>query len=256
MWDDSSFNSRIPNGGTPEPRSGAPKKDPTTQVTGLKFDLGFNENATRHYYFTVNGNYAAKPIDIAFKAGNGFTTGQLCGPSPACDSDDPADLPSSLGDRVWRDDNDNGIQDPGEPGVPGITVRLLTADSDILKTTTTDPDGFYTFTVHNTGDLPLSNVRIEDPLVPVSGGPLTLQPGESDTATFTARLTLTAADLLEPDFFNTARVLAETPAGHTLTHEISTSAPKSMRTAPPKNTPTATTSKPTSTSFTTRMPPG
>lgn len=32
--------------------------------------------------------------------------------------------PASLGDRVWFDTNTNGKQDPGEPGIPGITLRL------------------------------------------------------------------------------------------------------------------------------------
>jgi hypothetical protein len=31
----------------------------------------------------------------------------------------------SIGDFVWRDDNKNGIQDSGEPGVAGVTVELF-----------------------------------------------------------------------------------------------------------------------------------
>ncbi len=38
-------------------------------------------------------------------------------------------IPSaSLGDFVWLDGNRNGIQDPGEPGLAGVTVRLYAAD--------------------------------------------------------------------------------------------------------------------------------
>lgn len=33
--------------------------------------------------------------------------------------------PAGLGDRLWDDLNFNGIQDGGEPGIPGVTVRLL-----------------------------------------------------------------------------------------------------------------------------------
>ena len=31
---------------------------------------------------------------------------------------------SSLGDYVWEDSNANGLQDPGEPGVPDVTVSF------------------------------------------------------------------------------------------------------------------------------------
>ncbi len=52
----------------------------------------------------------------------------------------------AIGDRVWNDVNDNGIQDPGEAGVAGATVRLFDADSDkLLAVTTTDADGKYLF---------------------------------------------------------------------------------------------------------------
>ena len=42
-----------------------------------------------------------------------------------------------LGDRVWDDTNANGIQNPGEPGVPGVTVRLY-SDADGDPNTTFD----------------------------------------------------------------------------------------------------------------------
>src|SRR5690606_25987911 len=32
---------------------------------------------------------------------------------------------ASIGDRVWLDSNNNGVQDGGESGFPGITVNLL-----------------------------------------------------------------------------------------------------------------------------------
>lgn len=38
--------------------------------------------------------------------------------------------PSSLGDRVWRDNNKNGIQDPGEKGINGVRVNLYRANED------------------------------------------------------------------------------------------------------------------------------
>ena len=53
-----------------------------------------------------------------------------------------------IGDRVWCDLNCDGIQDEGEPGVPGVGVRLrcILDDGIILsRETTTDEDGIYCF---------------------------------------------------------------------------------------------------------------
>ena len=38
----------------------------------------------------------------------------------------------SLGSTVFHDINNNGIQDPGEPGIPNVPVELYAADGDIL----------------------------------------------------------------------------------------------------------------------------
>jgi protocatechuate 3,4-dioxygenase beta subunit len=53
---------------------------------------------------------------------------------------------ASLGNFVWHDLNGNGVQDAGEPGLPGVTVRLLDAAGVVISTTTTDAGGVYTFT--------------------------------------------------------------------------------------------------------------
>ncbi len=51
----------------------------------------------------------------------------------------------SIGNFVWNDENENGIQDAEEAGVEGVTVTLYDEDGNIVETTTTDPDGFYGF---------------------------------------------------------------------------------------------------------------
>ena len=52
--------------------------------------------------------------------------------------------PGVIGDFVWNDLNANGVQDPGEPGLAGVTVQLKTADgSTVLATSTTDGLGTY-----------------------------------------------------------------------------------------------------------------
>lgn len=58
---------------------------------------------------------------------------------------------TSVGDFVWEDLNANGIQDPGEPGINGVTVQLLSEDGEVVyETATTDHPisgeaGYYAF---------------------------------------------------------------------------------------------------------------
>ena len=76
-----------------------------------------------------------------------------------------------IGDRVWADADGDGIQDPGEVGIGGVTVQLRGAGADgifgngddvIAATTATDPDGTYLFTGVPPGQY----------IVQVSGAPL------------------------------------------------------------------------------------
>ena len=52
---------------------------------------------------------------------------------------------SSLGDFVFEDTNGNGVQDEGEPGIEGVTVRLQNPNGEEVATTTTNGDGIYQF---------------------------------------------------------------------------------------------------------------
>ncbi|MFQ8433934.1 SdrD B-like domain-containing protein, partial [Amaricoccus sp. W119] len=51
----------------------------------------------------------------------------------------------SIGDRVWFDKDGDGIQDRGEAGVAGVTVKLLSTGGKTLATTKTDANGKYLF---------------------------------------------------------------------------------------------------------------
>jgi hypothetical protein len=64
--------------------------------------------------------------------------------------------PLEIGNRVWRDVNANGVQDPGETPFAGITVRLYQG-STLVGTAVTDANGEYYFVSSavadpNTGD--------------------------------------------------------------------------------------------------------
>ena len=53
--------------------------------------------------------------------------------------------PARVGDLAWLDENGNGLVDEGEPGIPGITVRLM-QDGEAVYETVTDAYGYYLFT--------------------------------------------------------------------------------------------------------------
>lgn len=66
----------------------------------------------------------------------------------------------SLGDRVWNDSNNNGIQDAGEVGIAGVTLVLLNNADVPIATTTTDAYGIYLFQGLRSGQY---SVRITPP---------------------------------------------------------------------------------------------
>lgn len=53
---------------------------------------------------------------------------------------------ASIGDKVWIDTNGNGIQDGGELGKSGVTVKLYNCSDVLQTTTTTNSSGNYSFT--------------------------------------------------------------------------------------------------------------
>ncbi len=71
---------------------------------------------------------------------------------------------ASLGDRVWLDINGDGVQDAGEPGLPGagVTLTWLGFDGvagggdDVSYTTVTGADGSYSFANLPAGDFTVS----------------------------------------------------------------------------------------------------
>ena len=90
----------------------------------------------------------------------------------------PGPVTGAIGDRVWVDADADGVQDPGEPGIPNVTIRLFTdgagdgSYSTLTATTTTAADGSYifsglaagSFSVRVlTGSLPANYTQTGDP---------------------------------------------------------------------------------------------
>ena len=56
--------------------------------------------------------------------------------------------PLEIGNRVWQDGNANGVQDPNEAGINGVTVELY-QEGQLVGSTTTSGDGNYLFNDSN-----------------------------------------------------------------------------------------------------------
>ena len=74
--------------------------------------------------------------------------------------------PLEIGNRIWRDGNGNGIQDPGEAGIAGVSIALYRSDT-LVGTTTTAGDGTYLF---NAANVTLNGAAGIEPAVCGAGG--------------------------------------------------------------------------------------
>jgi protocatechuate 3,4-dioxygenase beta subunit len=86
-------------------------------------------------------------------------------------------LPGCIGDRVWLDANQNGIQDVNEVGIPGIVVRLLRSNGSVLESVTTDVKGDYLF---NTLVQGLFQIEVEVPSTYILSTPKAGDDGNRD----------------------------------------------------------------------------
>lgn len=91
-------------------------------------------------------------------------------------------LPGSIGDTVWFDANDDGLQSTGELGMPGVAVTLFISDGTTL-TATTDSKGHYQFDGLDTDKM--YGVQFANPNAAIYRftttslyGPFPLSPGE------------------------------------------------------------------------------
>jgi hypothetical protein len=69
-------------------------------------------------------------------------------------------IPLGIGDFIWCDEDRDGIQDPGEPGIEGVRIQIyLAADNTQIGETVTNSQGFYFFTDTNTNTGILDNTN-------------------------------------------------------------------------------------------------
>ncbi len=133
----------------------------------------------------VNNGFVINQAEVMAVAPDGTDVSDLSDESSLLE-DDPTEteLCQSGSISVEKTGIFNDINNDGEPQV-GETIT-------------------YAFTVYNTGNVTVFDIVITDPLVEVSGGPITLAPGEFDDSSFTAVYVLTEADIEAGEVVNQA----------------------------------------------------
>ena len=191
--------------------------DPNVTVSGGPIDLtpGTSDNTT----FTALYVITQADIDNGSVINVATAAGEDPNGDPVTDDSDDPNNPT--------DSDSNG---DGDPDDPTDTVLPNNADIALLKTSTFNDengDGIpqvgetitYNFEVSNTGNVTLTDVSITDPNVTVSGGPIDLAPGATNTSTFFANYTITQADLDSGSITNSATVIGDDPNGDPVTDD-------------------------------------
>ncbi|MBL0027043.1 MAG: carboxypeptidase regulatory-like domain-containing protein [Saprospiraceae bacterium] len=91
---------------------------------------------------------------------------------------------ASIGDFVWDDQNGNGIQEVGEPGISGVVVRLnsITSPSSPPLETTTNANGIYSFDNLKPGLYSISFGKVSDyQITTLRAGTDTTKDNDADT---------------------------------------------------------------------------
>jgi len=113
--------------------------DPTTGVSGIKWDSGLGESESRTYSFTFLGYVAEGNVVTAIKGGNGFFTVIVRGPSCTQPDLDVEKYVTADGGATWVDaDSRPGLEIPAGGQVS------------------------YRFVLTNTGNVPLNTLTLSD----------------------------------------------------------------------------------------------
>ncbi|WP_299443437.1 PKD-like domain-containing protein [uncultured Aquimarina sp.] len=191
--------------------------DPLATVNGGPITLAPSNNDTTTFFATYTITQAN--IDSGSITNSATVNAEDTNGNPISDtSDDP------------NDPTDNDTNGDGEPDDVTITTLPSNPELTIFKTGVfidTNNDGLaqagetiqYNFDVSNTGNVTISNITVSDPLIPVTGGPITLIPGQTDNTTFTAFYVLLQSDVNAGEVINTATSSGIDPSGGTVTDD-------------------------------------
>lgn len=116
----------------------------SNEIAATVFDpVSFFSQGIRYFNLTTGGytrNYRILETDFNDPSGGGKGS-SLGDPELICGVP-----PIQLGNYVWIDEDEDGIQDPCEPPIEGLPVYLYDMNGTQLATTSTQEDGTYYFT--------------------------------------------------------------------------------------------------------------
>lgn len=108
---------------------------------------------------TLSNIYSANPGIITTGTGNTQYSFQVTNDITGCTNTATGNLLvntcptlATTGNFMWFDNNENGLQDPGESGVSGMNIKLYNNIGFVVSSTVTDVNGVYYF-----GDVPPGN---------------------------------------------------------------------------------------------------
>jgi SdrD B-like domain/Secretion system C-terminal sorting domain len=118
---------------------------------GTSYTVGFTPPANYSFSPQTGGGGAANAVDSDPNPTTGRTASFTVNPGDIENDIDAGlvfaqpTLLASIGDRVWVDTDNNGVQDAGEPGMAGVTVTLFNSVGNVIGSTITDASGNYIF---------------------------------------------------------------------------------------------------------------
>jgi hypothetical protein len=170
---------------------------PTT-LTYIQGGAAESSTASTGYVYKPEGGLSAELVldDVIINACS--ASGIPPTPAPATPSPAPAAttiVAVSVGNSVWFDSDEDGVQDAKEPGIAGVTLTITKADGsavtdvagNAVTTTVTDAKGRYLFT-----NLPPGSYKVK---VSTPAGYTATKTGRGTTATDSSKGSATSANL-------------------------------------------------------------
>jgi len=179
-----------------------------TNVQPGDYSLGFPLNVGSHVLTTADVGSDSSDSDANVTTGRTLITTLTAGEDDLTWDAGYYSPLATLGNYVWNDLNENGVQDVGEPGLVGVTITLLDNGGAPIGSTTTDATGYYLFTGLQPGDYAVQFPLTVGDLVLSSmnaGGDDTLDSDADTTTGQTINITLAAAEnnlTLDAGYYN------------------------------------------------------
>jgi gliding motility-associated-like protein/uncharacterized repeat protein (TIGR01451 family) len=180
-----------------------------TTITGPTGDTDADGELDVTEIWVFTGSYAITQADIDA----GQVTNQATAEGTAPDTTVVSDLSD---DNSVLEDDPTIVELCQNPVIALIKTGVVN-DTNGNGCADVDETITYSFTVSNPGNVTLFNVTITDPLVTVTGGPITLDPGASDATSFTATYIITQTDIDAGEVINQATATGTDASGTTVT---------------------------------------